>query len=533
MSDSSDQSPSQSRETRFAAYLSKLNDLKEHNALREVTEREMLFEFIQLNHTRINEYPMLKTQQSSLINLLCHRSTEQPGHEYIKKLLGTFLILLNRYGKAQELGDAGQVEMVRAHLSNTEALLIKSIQGTVYACALTADNCEEIFIRYFGSEAVQHYNGFLESHEMDETFWKVLIDFFIVKRIEEAYEEIIDNDRFTILKNPANVIIRFQFDDVLAKLKQTTQEIQKTRVQNYFERNTREYEYKRAQKFLFEYLKMVRRAFLPPDGTEEDVKYLSRIVGIDAVAKEYKDEMLARLAANPDAAGTPESPSEEAAPDASDATAEPQGGETSRVDFLKQQILASAVGASIGMGIVREDFTKALGLFRPKELEAIKAMVRHFDLPSLQKILFYLLESYFVQLLTIKGEEEGSKVRVRVTRQRRTANTIIDSLQASGLNKIRRKKIWTDDPSRPGMSLFIPKTARELVEIIHLFNIERKLAEKLLQVWNAAPFKVEILLILDLVLISKATTNLKLRLSEILNKYGIGRGRPGPVSPTI
>ena len=294
MTDTAQQTNGPAKEDRFSAYLAKLNDLKAHNALREVTEREMLFEFIQLNHTRINEYPMLKTQQSSLTNMLCHRSTEQPGHEYIKKVQATFLILLNRFGKATELGDLEQIELARAHLSNTEALLIKCVQGVVYACSLTADNFEEIFIRYFGAEAVQHYNGFLESHEMDENFWKALIDFFILRRIDETYEEIIDNDRYSILKNAANILIRFQFDDVLAKLKHTSPDIKKTRVQTYFERNLKEYEYKRAQKFIFDYLKVAKRIFLRPDGTEDEVKYLSRIVGIDAVAKEFKDEISAR-----------------------------------------------------------------------------------------------------------------------------------------------------------------------------------------------------------------------------------------------
>ncbi len=530
MTDTAQQTNGPAKEDRFSAYLAKLNDLKAHNALREVTEREMLFEFIQLNHTRINEYPMLKTQQSSLTNMLCHRSTEQPGHEYIKKVQATFLILLNRFGKATELGDLEQIELARAHLSNTEALLIKCVQGVVYACSLTADNFEEIFIRYFGAEAVQHYNGFLESHEMDENFWKALIDFFILRRIDETYEEIIDNDRYSILKNAANILIRFQFDDVLAKLKHTSPDIKKTRVQTYFERNLKEYEYKRAQKFIFDYLKVAKRIFLRPDGTEDEVKYLSRIVGIDAVAKEFKDEMVSRLSGGQvteeaaTAVTVPDEPEgQESPPVKSDADA--------RLEFLKQQILALAVGASIGVGIVREDFTKALGLYSPKEVDAIKAFIQYFDLPSLQKLLFYLLENSFVRSLSAKGEDEGGKVRVRVTRQRRTSDKIIESLFAEGMTKIRRKKIWVEDPSRPGLSLFIPRTKRELVEIIHAFRIETPLAAKLVQVWDAASFKVEIVLILDLVLISKATTNLKLRLSEILAKFGIGRNKaPTPMT---
>lgn len=512
------------KEGRFSAYLSKLLDLKARNALREVTEREMLFEFIQLNHSRINEYPMLKTQQSSLINLLCHRSTEHPAHEYIKKVLATFLILLNRYGKALEVADPEQTDLARSHLSNTEALLIKCVQGVVYSSSLTADNFEEIFIRYFGAEAVQHYNGFLESYEMDENFWRALIEFFILRRIGETYEEIIDNERYSILKNPANIVIRFQFDDVLAKLKHTSQEIKKTRVQSYFERNTREYEHKRAQKFVFEFLKGAKRVFLGPEGTEDEVRYLSRIVGIDSTALDFKDEMLARLAGG--------APSEESP--GGEKSAEDGGGKTeaeAKIEFLRQQILSLAVGASLGVGLVRQDFTKALGIYTPKEMETISTLIRFFDIPSLQRLLFYLLENSFVRYLTAKGEDEGGKVRVRTARQRRTSDKIIEALAAEGLNKIRRKRLWIPDPSRQGMSLFIPRTRKELAELLITFQFEPPLAAKLIQIWDAAPFKVEIMLMLDLVLISKATTNLKLRLSEILAKFGIGpKTMPTPMT---
>jgi hypothetical protein len=524
MTEASGQASGPGREDRFSAYLSKLLDLKARNALREVTEREMLFEFIQLNHSRINEYPMLKTQQSSLINLLCHRSTEHPAHEYIKKVLATFLILLNRYGKAVEVADPGQIDLARSHLSNTEALLIKCIQGVVYSSSLTADNFEEIFIRYFGAEAIQHYNGFLESYEMDENFWRALIEFFILRRIGETYEEIIDNERYSILKNPANIVIRFQFDDVLAKLKHTAQDIKKTRVQTYFERNTKEYEYKRAQKFVFEFLKGVRRVFLGSDGTEDEVKYLSRIVGIDSAAMEFKDEMLSRLT------GAPQS-EEKAGGDPAPEVGEVKDEAEARIEFQRQQILALAVGASLGVGIVRQDFTKALGVYSPKEMEAITALIRFFDIPSLQRLLFYLLENSFVRYLTAKGEEEGGKVRVRTARQRRTSDRIIEALAAEGLNKIRRKRLWIPDPSRAGMSLFIPRTRKELAELLITFQFEPPLAAKLIQIWDAAPFKVEIMLVLDLVLISKATTNLKLRLSEILAKFGIGpRTMPTPMT---
>jgi len=69
----------QTREQRIEAYQAKLKQLKGRSALREVVERELLLEFIRVNRQNINEFPMLESQQDSVIAVLCQRS-EHPCH---------------------------------------------------------------------------------------------------------------------------------------------------------------------------------------------------------------------------------------------------------------------------------------------------------------------------------------------------------------------------------------------------------------------------------------------------------------------
>lgn len=489
------------RESRISGYLKKLKALKERSSLREVTERELLLEFIRINHSNINEFPMLKTQQNGIINLVCHRASGHPGAEYIKKIIAGFVSTLTRYEKATGAGDKEQAKQLLVDLGNTETLVIKCIQGVVYASSLTADNFEEVFIRHFGAESIDRYNKLLENNEMDEGFWRALIDTFVATPMKEAFQEMVANEKYTISKEKSLLIIRFNFDDVLERLKQTSQEIQKTRVQSYFERNFKEPEYRQTHKLVKQYLEE-HKDIVAKGGSEEDVSYISRLVCIDTVGLDYKDEALRRN--------------------------EGEGQEEAQWTFLKEQVLASAAGAAISVDTVRDDFVRALRIFRPNEIEIIKTMVRYFDIGSLQRLLLYLLEAYFLQILTERAEGEGSKVRVRSVRQRRVSERLVNSLAESGLNKIRKNKLFGADRSKPGVLLFKPRTVRELRSIIQVLQIEPQLAARIGRVWEAASFKVDILIVLNLGLISRTTTNIKARLAEILGKFDIGLSKPKP-----
>jgi len=109
----------QDQAQRIAAYADKLSQLKARSALREVMERELLLEFIRANRGTINEYPLLETQQNTIINLLCQRSGDHPAYEYVRKLTGSFIALLAHYSRAKEGTEAERTEQLRVQLSSS------------------------------------------------------------------------------------------------------------------------------------------------------------------------------------------------------------------------------------------------------------------------------------------------------------------------------------------------------------------------------------------------------------------------------
>ena len=63
----SEAAPPQDRESRFAACLAKLEELKTVKARREVMEERVFLEFLRVNRGRLNEFPLLETEQQSLM----------------------------------------------------------------------------------------------------------------------------------------------------------------------------------------------------------------------------------------------------------------------------------------------------------------------------------------------------------------------------------------------------------------------------------------------------------------------------------
>ncbi|HKI82228.1 MAG TPA: hypothetical protein VKA04_11325, partial [Pseudodesulfovibrio sp.] len=221
------------KETRLAAYQKKLRALKERSSLREVTEREMLLAILENNSPAINEYPMIEAQRSSVMELLCGR-VGHPGYEFIHERVGQFIVVLAHYEKAVKTKDTARREELEADLLNTEAVLVKCAQGIVYAMALVTDNFEELVLRYFGKQSLEHYSGLIEKHQLDQVFWSAFVEEFIANRVVEAHREILEGEKYEIAKERTFLVIRFLFDDILSKLNPTDQEITKTRIQNSF-----------------------------------------------------------------------------------------------------------------------------------------------------------------------------------------------------------------------------------------------------------------------------------------------------------
>lgn len=506
------------RAQRLSAYADKLAQLKERNSLREVTERELLLEFIRINRGNINEYPLLETQQASIINLICPRAGDHPGYEFVRKLTGNFIALLSHYAK--ERGAGGErVEQLRTHLDNAETLLIKCIQGVVYALGLITDNYEEIVLRHFGSGGLDKFNALIQEQELDQNFWRSFIERFVSSQVRAAYEEMQAGDRYTLTREGQQLQIRFAFDDILARLHPTAQAIEKTRIQTAFETAGQDPESAKTQKVVHTCLNKGLAFISESVLSRADVEFVSRIVCIDQSFRELRDRYLEQLWAARNKEGGTEEP---AAGEADEA------GQRS-LQFLIEQAVSAGVGAVIAVGVTRDTFAQALNAVVPAATESIRALMGTFDFPSLERVLFYLLENQFLLILRDVAAPEGGKLQVRPVRLRRAPAADVDALFREGLTKIRKNKIWAPDHTRADMLLFRQRTGRELSTTLDLLQVEESLKLAVLSLWEQGSLKVEAVVLVDLDMVARTSTNMKAKLAEILARFGI---KPGQRSQT-
>jgi hypothetical protein len=503
------------RTQRLAAYQQKLRALKERSALREVMERELLLEFIRVNHDNISEYPLLKAQQKSVIELLCGRQGH-PGYEYIHKHTAGFIVQLAHYEKALKIKDEARIAELQAELINTESMLIKCVQGIVYAMALVTDNFEEMVLRYFGQGALKEYSELIEKHELDGRFWKAFVQQFIAKRVEEAHREILDGERFTVSKEKNFLVIRFLFDDILARLNPTDQTIEKTRIQKSYVASRTEFDGRRRAKLIQTVLtKGLAGLSQAADLSKNELLQAARITCIDSVGPEFDAQYEKRVLAARSRATSKE------APPADD---ENRANEQIQFKFLMDQVIALGLGAAIAIGRTSDHLYNALEEFIPDQIEGIRPLAKDFSIPTLEKILFFLLENHTIHILTETGREDGGKIQVRSGRARRVSAATVDSLPA--MSKIRKTQLFANDATREGMLLFKPKTGKQLAAAMEMLSLEPELKESLTGLWSHAIFRVDIMVLINLEQVARTTTNLKVKLSEILQKYGV-TGRSG------
>jgi hypothetical protein len=486
---------------RIDAYLKRLALLKERSSLREVVERELLYECILANREGINEYPLLEPQQRSVLEFLTHRAQEHPGQEFVHKVLAAFVGALTKYSKLMDSGDAEATEDARREVFNAETVLVKLVQGAVYATALAVDNFGEVIIRYFGAESMEKMDEILKEVELGEKFWRDHVEHFITQLVEGAYRDIIATNRHSLTKQNSILVLSIAFDDVLGCLKRTAKQVEKTRVQQYFEQDAATDEAVEIQKLAFDHLARMGESVLRAPLTRTDLAFLARFVSVDQAGRDYL----------------------------ADARHEPGGEEfdEQRRHFVKRQVLALALGADLASCLMTEDLVRAVHEFEPREIETIRRLVRHFEIESLEATLVFMLQCQLSSLLRRMGAEEGGKLQVRTTQVRRTPADTVQALFDAGLNRIRKSKIWEQDPAREDMLLFRPRTARELADLLAVLQIEEPLAARIIPLWENAAVKVDILVLINVALIAKTTTNLKMRLAKILGDFGIGGRREG------
>lgn len=493
---------------RLDAYLAALRPLKERGAMREVLERELLLTFIGVNSGGISEYPLLETQQQSIVNTLCRRS-DHPADAFLRKLAANFPLLLNRLDKELAGTDQAALEQTTAQARNTESLLMKSVQGMVFAMGLTTDNFEELIMRHFGAPGLSQFGEIIKTHEFDQNFWREFVERFIASHVEEGYAHLTASGRFALSKEGQQVLVRFLFDDVLSTLHDSPGNIDKTRVQTAFEAASSEEPERQAVRKVVQACLLKGLGFLPGDLLLEYLESVALIVCMDPVAAELHAAMQARAAGQA-----------------------PPPDEKRPLPFLMEQAVALALGAMLVLGQSREHFLSALAALRSDEIEAVRSLAQGLSIESLERVLFFLLESAFVRLLREKARDEGAKVTVKTALSKRTPVPAVDALASRGMTRIRKSQIWIQDPTRGDMLLFKTRSAQQLVSLLGVLQLEEPLANVVRALWERAPLRRDFLVVIDLAQVARTTQNVKGKLSEILGKFNLLGQQPAePVPP--
>ena len=495
---------------RLAAYWSVLKEHKEKKTIRELVEREVLLCFIATNKDRINEYPLLPPQQHAIIDFLTTRAQGDPLHAHTSALITFFINQLNKYGGLLTTGDTAGAEGEVADLVNQESLLLKAIQAVVYTTALTVDNFSEVLIRHYGEESLPAIDAIMEKVELGERFWKENFDHFITKLADGAYREMTANQLYMVRREKSQIVLRFCFDDMLSRLKRTNKSIEKTRAQSVYETSLRTFEARKARKRLADHLtKLSHKPDYP--FAPADIPYIASILCMDSAGLAF-ESAYTMLHANSLAEPLKGADGEELTQ---------QGAR-----FIFEQMLTMACATSVSLGILRQDFQKSLSMFESKEAAQIMHLLGVFDLESIERAFFAMLELQFISIIRQRSGEDSGKMQIRSTRLRRVREEEVDTLMDLGLNRIRKNKLWVKDPDNEEYLLFAQQSPADFKAIMEIMHLEPQLARAVLTLWQHAHNKVFISVHLNLDLISRTTTNLNQRLAEIFLRFGtLGPGK--------
>ena len=504
MDAASDAATPADREGRFAACLGRLEELKAVKARREVVEERVFLEFLRVNRGRVNEFPLLETEQQSLMDMLLKRAEGlHPGYETVKELLAAYILELNHYGKAKSVGDAAQTQRLAGKLERVETVLAKVLQGAVYATSLAKDNFSDAVIRHFGETSLAKIEEITATMVCDEQYWRSYIERFIKEEVRAAYDDILADRRYRLAREGQLLLVAYPFDAVLDKIKGTTKAISKTRIQTAYEATATGEAERRAVDAA---ATVLARGDLTPwakRAEREEHLFAARTAAMDVAAA----DLAADLAEGP-------------------ATGEE--GEARHV-FLQEQVAALALGAAVSLRVVREDFARALRDFSPKETAWLVQTAGGFGAERLGVVLEYVMELDFAYLLREKGKAEGGRIQVKTSRNRRAERSTVDALAEAGLNKIRRKQLFDDDPDRADAVLFKARSLAELEAKLAFLQVEPELARAVAGLWETASHKVDLYVCINLSALDKVTTNLSARITEILGRYGIAP--PGGAEP--
>ncbi len=496
-------------DSQIQTYLEKLVKLKERKLLKEVLEQEMLLTFIRANMERIDEFPLLETEQNGLIKLLSFRAQDHPCQQHVKAWLNDFLNSLTHYSKPLASSEGDEQERTRDELLHAEKILIQCIQGVVYAISLAKDNLGAAIVGTFGAGVLGDLQEITKTVEPDDSFWRAVIDRFIRQRIADGFAEIIKDKKYTLSKDENLLVLRFHLDHIIQLGGGGAVEVERTRIQKAFEETITTPEGRNVLRSMKELLQRQKNEpFL--EGLSPELRELAmQIVCIDATAKklcQMREERKntpppAQLIVNDEQAGGPSPIAME--------------------NFLERQIVAMTVGAGMATSIFRADLLRAAKELSGQTLKTFEDSIGNLERPRMPSALLLLLEIYFNSSLRDMAEEDAGKLLIRTLRAKRVSRQSVLALADNGLNRIRQKKFFRDDPSNPDCLLFIANNAAELQKMFSLFQLEQDLVRDLLTLWRESLPKVEVLVALNLKQLAKVTTNLPQRVAGILSRFGI------------
>ena len=163
----------------------------------------------------------------------------------------------------------------------------------------------------------------------------------------------------------------------------------------------------------------------------------------------------------------------------------------------------------------------------------MRALAQGLSIESLERVLFFLLESAFVGLLREKARDEGAKVTIKTAALRRAPLPAVDALTSRGLTRIRKSQLFMQDPTRPDMLLFKTRTAQQLSSLMGVLQMEEPLQAQIRALWDHAPFRRDFLVAIDLAQVARTTQNVKAKLSDLLLKFGAIQTPPPPVPGAV
>ena len=169
----------------------------------------------------------------------------------------------------------------------------------------------------------------------------------MASKVAEAHKEILEGEKFDISKERTFLVIRFLFDDILAKLNPTDQKIDKTRIQQcYVTSRTEEDGIKRSK--LVQGVLAKRLSALPQfkQFTAGELLQAARVTCIDAIGEEFAKRYAERLAG---------------AKDGQDRDSEEVKKEQESFKFVLDQLTGLGVGASIAFGVDGRSFFQGHG----------------------------------------------------------------------------------------------------------------------------------------------------------------------------